>query len=141
MSPPRTTYFLRTPTKQTQPSTSSTPTGDKTTPRVNSNEHLQVSPAKKFKAAPSEWSDAEETIEPESGISVKYITCDGSVEFHKPSSKKLQAETKWKRPCKLSVGYTSTNKQDYTIHLIIYEGNVKCRRNLMKDFSSEDEEN
>lgn len=75
-------------------------------------------------------------------FSTRYITSEGAIEFHKPSSKKLQAETKWRRPCKLSVAYSSINcNNDYCIYLIIYEGNIKCRRNLMKDFEAEEPEN
>lgn len=66
---------------------------------------------------------------------VRYITSEGAIEFHKPSTKKLQIETKWRRPCKLSVAYSSINcNNDYCIYLIIYEGNIKCRRNLLKEF-------
>ncbi|XP_060531914.1 uncharacterized protein LOC132705378 [Cylas formicarius] len=70
-------------------------------------------------------------------VNVKYLTTEGYVEFRRPSIKKLQAETKWKRPAKLHIAY-SYNKdvKDSTIYLIIYEGNMKCRRNLLKDFES-----
>ncbi|KAK9872172.1 hypothetical protein WA026_016225, partial [Henosepilachna vigintioctopunctata] len=67
-------------------------------------------------------------------VHVKYMVSEGYVEFCKPSMKKLQSECKWKRPCKLSIAYSSTTNQDCTIYLIIYEGNVRCRRNLLKEF-------
>ncbi|CAH0560386.1 unnamed protein product [Brassicogethes aeneus] len=136
LSPPRNEYHLRTPTKQTLPSTSSTP--NKSSTRIRSDS--VHSPAKRFKPTKLEFDSESESIEPEcESLTVKFMLCEGSVEFHRPSIKKLQTETKWKRPCKLSIGYTLRNKQDYTIHLIIYEGNVKCRRNLLKDFSAEAE--
>ncbi|XP_057655123.1 uncharacterized protein LOC130893214 [Diorhabda carinulata] len=76
----------------------------------------------------------------QSSQKIKYVVSEGCVEFHKPSLKKYQSETRWRRPCKLSIAYTSTNCNDYTIYLIIYEGNVKCRRNLMKDFEAAESE-
>lgn len=67
---------------------------------------------------------------------LKYIRFEGSLEFRTKSTKKLQAETKWNRPCKLEVAYSATNITDCTIYMIIYHGNTKCRRNLLKDFES-----
>lgn len=67
-------------------------------------------------------------------LPVKYLTCEGSIEFRRISSKKLQSETKWTRPCKLHIAYTCNSFDDCTLHLVIYEGNMKCRRNLLKEF-------
>lgn len=72
---------------------------------------------------------------------VKFMTVTGQVEFRKPSLKKLQTECRWKRPCKLSVAYSSsTSRQDCCIYLIIYESNVKCRRNLLREFEEAEKE-
>lgn len=73
-------------------------------------------------------------------VPMKYLIAEGFIEFRRKSSKKLQPETKWSRPCKLQVAYTQTSFEDCTMHLIIYEGNMKCRRNLMKDFDSSENE-
>lgn len=70
----------------------------------------------------------------EEDLPIKYMSCEGSIEFRRLSSKKLQTETKWARPCKLHIAYTCNSFDDCTIHLIIYEGNIKCRRNLLKEF-------
>lgn len=103
-------------------------------------EATHLSPPKKFKRNLHESVDLD-VVEGESEVShhVKYVVCEGEVEFRKPSLKKLQAETKWRRPCKLNVAYTAA-ECDYTVYLIIYEGNVKCRRNLLKDFEAEEPE-
>lgn len=69
-------------------------------------------------------------------LPVKYVIAEGVLEFKGKISKKLQRETRWSRPCKLQIAYTQTGFEDCTIHLIIYEGNMKCRRNLMKDFET-----
>uniref|UniRef100_A0A1Y1M9J8 Uncharacterized protein n=1 Tax=Photinus pyralis TaxID=7054 RepID=A0A1Y1M9J8_PHOPY len=86
------------------------------------------SPRKKFKADNGD----QITDKPE----LKYISSNGHIEFHRRSSKKLQAETKWNRPCKLEVAYSATNFEDCVIYMMIYQGNLKCRRNLMKDFDA-----
>lgn len=90
-----------------------------------------MSPRKKMKI---ESEEQDETVEGEEESQLKYITAEGNVEFHKPSLKKLQNETKWRRPVKLHLGYTKSSFKDCTIYLIIYEGNLKCRRNLYKEF-------
>lgn len=107
-----------------------------------------MSPVKKFKPNPKLGDFLENS--PESDIiegetegrlpQIKNVIAEGYVQFHKPSLKKLQSETKWKRPCKLNIAYTSSNSKDNTIYLIIYEGNVKCRRNLLKEFESTEPE-
>lgn len=112
------------------------------------NEHLNIidiptSPLKKLKTSDVEFVENLETLESEcdcteSTQKLKYVVSEGCVEFHKPSLKKYQSETKWRRPCKMSVAYTAVDSNDYTIYLIIYEGNMKCRRNLMKDFEAEE---
>lgn len=155
MSPPRIPYQktqTKTPKKSSDPSTSSTSLrdGEKCSGKdqgqgdgFHNPIDLPVSPAKRFKPAEGDFLENDvETVEGESDATprVKYMTAEGSIEFHRPSIKKLQAETKWKRPCKLSVAYSSVNCHDCTIYLIIYEGNVKCRRNLMKDFEAEEPE-
>lgn len=86
--------------------------------------HNNCSPAKKSR------------IETEDDLPMKYIQADGYLEFTGKSSKKLQPETRWSRPCKLQIAYTQTSFEDCTIYLMIYEGNMKCRRNLMKDFDA-----
>lgn len=156
MSPPRISYQktqTKTPKKSSDPSTSSTNLRERE--KCPSREQgqgdgfhnpadLPVSPAKRFKPAVGDFVENDvETVEGESDATpkIKYMMAEGSVEFHRPSIKKLQTETKWKRPCKLSVAYSSANCHDCTIYLIIYEGNVKCRRNLMKDFEAEEPEN
>lgn len=70
----------------------------------------------------------------EERLPVKYVVADGFLEFKGKVSKKLQRETRWSRPCKLQIAYTQSGLEDCTMLLIIYEGNMKCRRNLMKDF-------
>lgn len=85
---------------------------------------LSSSPAKKSRLDT-------ESVE---GVCISNISMEGSLEFRKKSNKKLQKETKWSRPCKLAFAYTGTNLNDFTLHLIIYEGNSKCRKNLLKDF-------
>lgn len=67
---------------------------------------------------------------------LKYISSEGHLEFHRRSSKKLQPETKWNRSCKLEVAYSATNFEDCVIYMMIYQGNMKCRRNLLKDFEA-----
>lgn len=67
---------------------------------------------------------------------MKYLEAEGYLEFTGKSSKKLMRETRWSRPCKLHIAYTHTNFEDCTVYLMIYEGNMKCRRNLMKDFEA-----
>nr|XP_023030178.1 uncharacterized protein LOC111518069 [Leptinotarsa decemlineata] len=154
MSPPRT--FLpknqtKTPKKQSIASTSRhrSPRERRESDSVNQEvSEFPTSPAKKMKTLAGDFAEMNsETVEDEYDTittpsqKLKYIVSEGSVEFHKPSLKKLQAETKWRRPCKLSIAYSSTNCTDYTIYLIIYEGNNKCRRNLMKEFEAEEQEN
>ncbi|KAJ8949710.1 hypothetical protein NQ318_013579 [Aromia moschata] len=154
MSPPRITITrsqTKTPKKQTDPSTSSSNSKDRERDKergqgdgLHNLPDLPLSPAKRFKPSGGDFSDIDlETVEGESDgpPKVKYVMAEGAVEFHRPSIKKLQTETKWKRPCKLSIAYSSTNCNDCTIYLIIYEGNVKCRRNLMKEFEAEEPEN
>ncbi|KAK9746773.1 hypothetical protein QE152_g5814 [Popillia japonica] len=67
---------------------------------------------------------------------IKYVSMEGHVEFHKRSTKKFQRENKWQRPCKLEVAYSTSNHNDTTIHLIIYSCDMKCRRNLLKEFET-----
>lgn len=67
---------------------------------------------------------------------IKYIRTEGFVKFRKRSDKKLQRETKWSRPCKLEIAYSGTKSSNFTVHLVIYQGNMKCRRNLLKDFDA-----
>ncbi|KAJ8919344.1 hypothetical protein NQ315_003928 [Exocentrus adspersus] len=156
LSPPRPTYQkmqTKTPKKSSDPSTSSTSTREREKSKnreqgqgdgFHNHIDLPVSPAKRFKPAEGDFIESDvETVEGESDTvsKIKYMIAEGSIEFHKPSIKKLQTETKWRRPCKLSVAYSSVNCHDCTIFLIIYEGNVKCRRNLMKEFEAEEPEN
>lgn len=65
---------------------------------------------------------------------IKFLVAEGSLEFAGKSSKKLQRQTQWSRPCKLHIAYKQTSVEDCTVFLMIYEGSLKCRRNLMKDF-------
>lgn len=67
---------------------------------------------------------------------IKYLIADGHLEFTGSSTKKMQQETRWSRPCKLQIAYTQTSFDDCTIYLMIYEGNLKCRRNLLKEFEA-----
>ncbi|KAF5305937.1 hypothetical protein FQR65_LT07548 [Abscondita terminalis] len=53
---------------------------------------------------------------------IKYIISEGHIQFRRKSSKKLQTETKWNRPCKLEVAYSATNFEDCVIYMIIYQG-------------------
>ncbi|CAG9832212.1 unnamed protein product [Diabrotica balteata] len=111
----------------------------------HNNTEIPSSPRKKLKTPYEVSLESIETLEnecdsTESGQKLKYVLCQGDIEFHRPSQKKYQSETKWRRPCKLSVAYTSLGSNQYTIYLIIYEGNVKCRRNLMKEFDAVDAE-
>lgn len=71
---------------------------------------------------------------------ISYVTAEGSIEFRKRSSKKLQPETKWSRSCKMHVAYSNTSLEDYTVYLIIYEGGAKCRRNLTREFEKDNVE-
>lgn len=73
-------------------------------------------------------------------FNVKYLTAEGNIEFHRPSLKKLQRETIWQRPCKIHLAY-DMGKDIKDSSLRTYEGNVKCRRNLLKDFEAEEPEN
>nr|CAI5863773.1 unnamed protein product [Callosobruchus analis] len=152
MTPPRICHqkmLFKTPKKQMAPSTSALlqlkdhkekGQGDD----IHNLLDMEMSPVKRFKASNVDMVVSNlELVESECDTvvpQVRYALMEGAIEFHKPSSKKLQSETKWKRPCKLSVAYSVANG-DYTIYLIIYEGNVKCRRNLMKDFEAEEPEN
>lgn len=83
---------------------------------------LSLSPVKKLR------------MQNEQRLPVKYVVADGFLEFKGKVCKKLQRETRWSRPCKLQIAYTQSGLEDCTMLLIIYEGNMKCRRNLMKDF-------
>ncbi|KAF5304568.1 hypothetical protein FQA39_LY09619 [Lamprigera yunnana] len=65
---------------------------------------------------------------------IKYIVSEGHIEFHRKSTKKLQSETKWSRPCKLEIAYSATDMEDCVIYMLIYQANMKCRRNLLKEF-------
>lgn len=71
---------------------------------------------------------------------IKYVSMEGHVEFHKRSTKKFQRETKWQRPCKLELAYSATNINDTTIYLIIYSCEMKCKRNLLKEFDNSSNE-
>ncbi|KAG5873210.1 hypothetical protein JTB14_019518 [Gonioctena quinquepunctata] len=161
MSPPRTFHLktqAKTPKKQSIPSTSRNRSQERPPPPQPREQgqgdgfhrdECPTSPAKKMKtSALGDFADADsETVEGEyDSVStttqkLKYAVSEGAIEFHKPSLKKLQVETKWRRPCKLSVAYAATNCTDYTMYLIIYEGNNKCRRNLMREFEAEEQEN
>lgn len=72
---------------------------------------------------------------------IVYVSATGQIEFFKKSTKKLQTETKWSRPCKLEFAYSGSSKEDLLLYLIIYEGNTKCRRNLLKEFEAEESTN
>lgn len=67
---------------------------------------------------------------------MKYLVAEGCLEFTGRSSKKLMRQTRWSRPCKLHIAYRQTSLDDCTVYLMIYEGSMKCRRNLMKDFEA-----
>ncbi|XP_030766467.1 uncharacterized protein LOC115890387 [Sitophilus oryzae] len=105
---------------------------------------LEDSPRKRRKLSPKDGDTDVVEEEPElegPEVTVKYLTCEGHVEFHRPSLKKLQGETKWQRPCKLHLAYDcGKDVKDSTFYLIIYEGNVKCRRNLMAAFETDEPE-
>ncbi|XP_017772524.1 PREDICTED: uncharacterized protein LOC108559688 [Nicrophorus vespilloides] len=68
-------------------------------------------------------------------VQITNITSDGYIEFYRKSSKKFQNETKWSRPCKFQVAFSQV-PSGYLIHLMIYQGTVKCKRNLLKQFDS-----
>lgn len=145
--PPVNNEGFKTPPKETQqPSTSCSLTEKGGHGDGFHNNHHDTAPespstAKRFKSSDgNDHSESIETIEEENDcqLQVKYVTVDGDIEFHKPSTKKFQTETKWRRPCKLSIAYTGASIEDCTIHLIIYEGNLKCRRNLLKDFEAQE---
>lgn len=97
-----------------------------------------VSPRKRIKLA-SEHTEIQEVDGESNAETIKYLTAQGDVEFKRPSIKKLQIENSWRRPVKLHIGYTTSSFKDYTIYLIIYEGNLKCRRNLFKEFCESEE--
>lgn len=147
LSPPRPTLMF-TPVKQAQASTSARrPIGrlnlgdSPPSPTKNGSE----SPRKRQKMTTTVDVGDLDVVEGENDntdVRVKFLTAEGHVEFHRPSSKKLQPETKWQRPCKLHIAYDcSKDIKDSSFYMIIYEGNVKCRRNLMKDFEAEEPEN
>lgn len=152
LSPPRPT-LMNTPEKQPLPSTSarrqidrpklgSPPKSSPPTPARN----LPESPRKRQKLTPTRLDTSDiDVLECENDVPdvrVKYLTSEGNVEFHRPSLKKLQSETKWQRPCKIHIAYDcGKDIKDSSLYLIIYEGNVKCRRNLMRDFEAEEPEN
>lgn len=122
----------KTPTKSPVPSTSS----DKDRGRGDGpHADSPPSPAKRLKRGDG---DCLETVEGETEAPprLRYAALEGCVEFRRPSLKKLQPETRWRRPCKLGVAYTTTGRHDPTVHLVIYEGNVKCRRNLLREFEA-----
>lgn len=126
-----------TPLKQTQPSTSMTTEigqGDGLHNNCSS-----VSPPKRLKLA-SEHSEIQELDGELNPETLKYLTGEGYVEFRRPSIKKLQPENRWRRPAKLHIGYTVSSFKNYTIYLIIYESNLKCRRNLLQEFCESEEE-
>ncbi|XP_050299346.1 uncharacterized protein LOC126738182 isoform X2 [Anthonomus grandis grandis] len=130
LSPPRPT-LLNTPKKQPQASTSA---------------RRQIeSPRKRQKLTPTHFDTSDiDILESENCIAdqmVKYLTAEGNVEFHRPSLKKLQRETKWRRPSKLHIAYNGgKDVKDTSFYLIIYEGNVKCRKNLISAFEAEEAE-
>ncbi|XP_019757054.1 uncharacterized protein LOC109535576 isoform X4 [Dendroctonus ponderosae] len=139
LSPPRPT-LMNTPVKQLQPSTSARRLIGKL--NFDSNE----SPRKRQKLSSTQLDTSDiDILEPESDssdVKVQYLTAEGHVEFHRPSSKKIMKETKWQRPCKIYIAYDSgKDVKDSNFYLIIYEGNVKCRRNLMKSFDAEEPDN
>lgn len=121
----------KTPPNRMIPSTSHFP-GEKGQGDGFHNCELLMSPVKKtrLQGIPANNGDINQALP------VKYIKCEGTLEFTGESTKKHLKETKWSRPCKLHVAYTSSSFEDCTIHLIIYEGNMKCRRNLLKEFDS-----
>lgn len=65
-----------------------------------------------------------------------YISAEGYVEFHRKSFKKLQSKTAWKRKTKLEFAYCGDTLENITIYMIIYQGNTRCRKNLLKDFEA-----
>ncbi|KAL3267112.1 hypothetical protein HHI36_011252 [Cryptolaemus montrouzieri] len=137
-SPPKTSE-PKTPTKSSSQPSTSAPIQEKNQGDGKHNRSEICSPAKRLRlchgGGDNELLIDTDILESERDpIDVKYMVTEGYVEFRKPSLKKLQTESKWKRPCKLSIAYSSTTNQDCTIYLIIYEGNVKCRRNLLKEF-------
>ncbi|KAH1019404.1 hypothetical protein HUJ04_009229 [Dendroctonus ponderosae] len=158
LSPPRPT-LMNTPVKQLQPSTSarrligklnfdsngsskSKSVGSPSPPMNNSLE----SPRKRQKLSSTRLDTSDiDILEPESDssdVKVQYLTAEGHVEFHRPSSKKIMKETKWQRPCKIHIAYDSgKDVKDSNFYLIIYEGNVKCRRSLIKSFDAEEPDN
>nr|XP_022903187.1 uncharacterized protein LOC111415659 [Onthophagus taurus] len=106
---------------------------------------LPVSPIKKFKKSNSveevvKIEDEDDMINCEECAPIRFVQADGFIEFRKKSAKKLQRETKWKRPCKLEIAYSVVGDKDFTIHLIIYSNEMKCKRNLLKDFESIEDE-
>lgn len=124
-----------TPPQETQPSTSGTETNE------NNKKCPLMSPVKKIKLSHNEDDQNQETLEDETvtePLQLKYLTAEGHVEFHRQSQKKYQKETKWQRPVKLHLGYTYNSIKDCTIYLVIYEGNLTCRRNLLKEFEKSD---
>lgn len=150
---------MNTPIKQMQPSTSarrlieklnfdsnsSSKSSSVGSPSPPKNTNLE-SPRKRQKLSSANLNTSDiDILEPESDnsdVKVQYLTAEGHVEFHRPSSKKIMKETKWQRPCKIHIAYDSgRDVKDTNFYLIIYEGNVKCRRNLMNTFEAEEPEN
>lgn len=80
-----------------------------------------------------------EIVEGNKGV-VRYVTLEGHMEFRRRSTKKFQRETKWQRPCKLHIAYSCPKVSESTIYLIIYEGNMRCRRNLLKEFEAAEDD-
>ncbi|KAJ8926388.1 hypothetical protein NQ314_021172 [Rhamnusium bicolor] len=104
MSPPRITHQktqTKTPKKQSDPSTSSGNSREKEKDKdkdrgqgdsFHNPPDLPVSPAKRFKPAGQDFVESDvETLEGESDSTpkIKYMTTEGSVEFHRPSIKKI----------------------------------------------------
>ncbi|XP_050299345.1 uncharacterized protein LOC126738182 isoform X1 [Anthonomus grandis grandis] len=149
LSPPRPT-LLNTPKKQPQASTSARrqigkPNFDHSESPPAPLKNLSESPRKRQKLTPTHFDTSDiDILESENCIAdqmVKYLTAEGNVEFHRPSLKKLQRETKWRRPSKLHIAYNGgKDVKDTSFYLIIYEGNVKCRKNLISAFEAEEAE-
>ncbi|XP_066147015.1 uncharacterized protein [Euwallacea fornicatus] len=152
LSPPRPSLMF-TPIKQPHASTSAkrqigqlnldkSGTKNGTSPPSPS-KSLPESPNKRQKVTQFDVTDPD-VLESENEIAnsrVKYLTAEGYVEFHRPSLKKLQKETKWQRSCKIHIAYDCIRDiKDSSFYLIIYEGNSKCRRKLFADFEDPESE-
>lgn len=103
--------------------------------------NMQGSPMKRAKLENDAELAVDQTSDSEKNKGLmRYVTLEGHIEFRRRSMKKFQRETKWQRPCKLHIAYSCPKVSESTIYLIIYEGNMRCRRNLLKEFEAAEDD-